>query len=590
MKKTIVIALVFLVASFFCFAQINRQGNSLAIYNLNKIPQERIFVHYNTSLLFAGEQLLYKIYCFNGDSKQLSKISKIGYVELIARDGSTVFKHKINLDSGLGNGDFSIPTDVPTGSYKLFAYTQWMQNNGVKSFFEADLSIINPYQKVSNIYLKQPSDSLLGLYPSEINTSQENLTLDNDLEQMLSLDQTEIGKRKKLTITIKNNETTFGNYSLSVRKLNELITNKPQSSIDFFEAYKTFSKDNDNASQDLFFLPELRGELITGVMTRKDNNAPVSDEKLAMSFTGKNYLLKISTTDNNGRFYFNIDTPYDNSYAILQQLSEDWENKAISFDQNHVDYKGLQFKSFQLYPDMKEQIEERSIQNQIENAYVNVKLDQTSIINQKTPFYREFETTFDLDEYTRFNTIPETIIEVVNQVSIKKTANGDRKFYVIPKAGFQDVGFPTILFVDGVFVQNQEDFMDYNAKKIKTISISKDKYVIGSLFFQGLLSITTIDGDFPETFTSDYLKKIDLFELQKSKIYFKQEYGTDTKSKWDRIPDFRRQLLWVPSLTLTDTEVIELYTSDVVGDYQICLEGFSSNGDPISVTKTFHVE
>jgi hypothetical protein len=372
--------------------------------------------------------------------------------------------------------------------------------------------------------------------------------------------------------------------------LNELITYEPKRSVDFFEAYGRVSKNYATNTQDLFFLPELRGELLSGVMTRKENNAPVSNEKLALSLPGPNYLFKIATTDSNGRFYFNLDTPYDNSYAILQQVSGDWEKNAISFDENSVDYNGLQFKSFKLSSDMKEHIEERSIQNQIENAYVNIKLDKTSNLNQESPFYREFETTYDLDDYTRFNTIPETIIEIVSEVSIKKTADGDRKFYVIPKAGFQDVGFSTILFVDGVFIKNQEDFMDYSAKKIKTISISKDKYAIGSLFFQGLLSITTIDGDFNETFISDDLKKIDLFEPQKNKIYFKQDYGTSTNNKWDRIPDFRRQLLWMPSLTLKSTEVIELYTSDVPGDYSICLEGFSSKGVPISVSKTFRVE
>ena len=590
MRTKTVIALVFLVESFFCFAQINKQENSFAIYNLNKIPQESVFVHYNTNLLFAGEQFLYKIYCFNDESKKLSNISKIGYIELITKDKSIVFRHKIRLEAGLGDGDFFIPTNVPTGSYKLFAYTQWMQNNGVESFFEADLVIINPYQKTPKDYLEQSIDTLLPKEPNNHKTLQETIVLNKDLEQMISLDKIEIGKRKKLTITINNNVFTGGNYSISVRKLNELIPDEPQSIIGFFESYKTSPKDNMKANQKLFFLPELRGELISGVITDKENNVPVSGEKIGLSFPGENYLFKISTTDDYGRFYFNLDAPYDNSSVILQQLSEGPKNKTISFDKNQVDYERLQFRSFQLNSDMKEHIEERSIQNQIENAYVSLKLDKKSIIKQKSPFYREFETIYALDDYTRFNSIKETIVEIVNPVSIKKTADGERRFYIIPKVGFQDVGFSTMLFVDGVFIKNQEDFMDYSAKKIKTISISKDKYSIGSLLFQGILSIATIEGDFSETFNADYQKKIDLFEPQKNKIYFKQDYDLDTNNKWNRIPDFRRQLLWVPSITLKDTEVIEMYTSDVIGDYRICLEGFSSKGVPITVSKTFRVE
>ena len=590
MKKTTVIALVFLVGSLFCFAQISSQEKSIAINNLNNIPQESIFVHYNTSVLFSGEQFLYKIYCFNDESKRLSNISKIGYIELIAKDESIVFRHKIRLDAGLGNGDFFIPTNVPTGSYKLFAYTQWMRNNGVESFFEADLAIINPYQKTPEDYLEQSLNTLVDKEPNDDKTLQETIVLTKDLDQMLSLDKTEIGKRKKVTITINTNDFTSGNYSISVRKLNKVTTYESQSSIGFFEDYKNLPKDNGKEDQKLFFLPELRGELISGVITSKENNTPVSGEQIALSFPGENFLFKISTTDDYGRFYFNLDTPYDNPYVILQQLSEDVKNKDVSFDKNQVDYKGLQFKSFQLNSDMKDQIEERSIQNQIENAYVSLKLDKKSIIKQTSAFYREFETIYDLDDYTRFNTIKETIIEVVNQVSIKKTDGGDRKFRIIPKAGLQDIGLSPMLFVDGVFIKKHEDFMEYSAKKIKTISFSKDTYLIGSLLFQGILSIATIDGDFSETFNADYLKKIDLFEPQKNKIYFKQDYGLDTNNKWDRIPDFRRQLLWVPSMTLKDTEVIEMYTSDIIGDYRICLEGFSSKGVPITVSKTFRVE
>lgn len=590
MKKTTITVLVFLVASLFCFAQINRQENSIAISSLNNIPQERIFLHYNTSLLFSGEQFLYKIYCFNNESKRLSTISKIGYIELIAKDKSIVFSHKIRLDAGLGHGDFFIPTNVPTGSYKLFAYTQWMKNNGVESFFEADLVIINPYQKIPKDYLEQSIDTVLNKDTSVVKALGQTTALSADLDEILSLDKTEIGKRKKLTLTINTKDFTSGNYSLSVRKQNELISDKSQSSIGFFEGYKNLKNHKEKENKKVFYLPELRGELITGIMTDKDNNTPVSGEKIALSFPGDNYLFNISTTDDSGRFYFNLDTPRDNSNVILQHLSEDWENTDISFDKNQVDYNELQFKSFQLNSDMKEQIEERSIQNQIENAYVSLKLDDTSIIKQKSAFYREFEISYDLDDYTRFNSIKETIIEIVNQVSVRKTADGYREFQVRPKAGFQDIGLSTLLFVDGLFVKKHEDFMDYSAKKIKTISFSQEKYLMGSLFFQGILSITTIDGNFYENFNADYQKKINLFEPEKNKIYFKQDYGVDTNSTWDRIPDFRRQLLWIPSMTLKDTEVLEIYSSDVIGDYRIYLEGFSSKGDPISVSKTFRVE
>lgn len=590
MVKTIIIAFVFLIASAPCFSQIDSQENVKAINQLKMMPQESVFVHYNTGLLFAGEQLLYKMYCFNDESKSLSEISKIGYVELIAKDKTVVFKHKVRLENGLGNGDFSLPTTLATGSYKLFAYTQWMQNKDIEYFFEADIAIINPYQKAADEYLETEHNTLANDSLSNNTMQQENAVVDNDPDQILNVNKTKIGKREKLTVTINSQNDFSGHYSVSVRKVNELINNETAHITRFFEQYTSLPKKDAKTNQNLFFLPELRGELLSGFITDKENSTPVVNEKVAVSFPGQNYLFKVSTTGNDGRFYFNLDTPYDNSSVIIQQLSDNWNNRSISFDSNEVTYEGVEFRPFRLSTDMKQQIKERSIQNQLENAYVNLKLDEILSIHQEDPFYRKFQTVYDLDDYTRFNTIKETTVEVIKTVSVKKAEDGNRNFYITPKPGFEDVGFATLLFVDGVFIKNQENFMDYSARKIKTFRISRGKFLIGSLFYQGILSITTVDGDFDETYISDDIEKIDLFEPQKKKRYFKQDYGAETNNKWDRIPDFRRQLLWIPSIFLENSEEVEIYTSDIAGEYKISLEGFSDKGVPISVSKNILVE
>ena len=100
--------------------------NSSDLNGYQDIPQEKVFVHYNTNLLFSGEYLYYRVYCFDANSNELSSLSKIAYVELVGEDKISVFKHKVRLNEGLGQGDYFIPTSVPSGNYKLIAYTQWM--------------------------------------------------------------------------------------------------------------------------------------------------------------------------------------------------------------------------------------------------------------------------------------------------------------------------------------------------------------------------------------------------------------------------------------------------------------------------------
>ena len=121
----------------------------------NALHAEAVYIHHNASLFVAGEQMYYAVYCVNKATNQRSTLSKMAYVELLGADGIRVFRHKIKLNSGTGQGDFFIPTSVPTGNYKLLGYTQWMKNSSVDNFFSSDINIVNPFQKNRDLILDE---------------------------------------------------------------------------------------------------------------------------------------------------------------------------------------------------------------------------------------------------------------------------------------------------------------------------------------------------------------------------------------------------------------------------------------------------
>ena len=64
-----------------------------------------------------------------------------------------------------------------------------------------------------------------------------------------------------------------------------------------------------------------------------------------------------------------------------------------------------------------------------------------------------------------------------------------------------------------------------------------------------------------------------------------------TKVKSNQIPDFRQQLLWIPNLKLNkDGTTIEFFTSDIIGNYEIRVEGFTVKGKPVSIKEVITVE
>ena len=134
MKKTIYILAFILLQVVVSNAQTTIKNKDITVYQ--QIPQEKIFLHHNASFLLTGEYLYYKVYCLSTKTDALSDFSKIAYVELINTNKDQIFRHKVRLESGLGRGDFFLPTNIPSGNYKLIAYTQWMRNGEDQHFFQ----------------------------------------------------------------------------------------------------------------------------------------------------------------------------------------------------------------------------------------------------------------------------------------------------------------------------------------------------------------------------------------------------------------------------------------------------------------------
>lgn len=573
----------------FGFGQSTSTLDDERIKEIQKIPLESVFVHFNGSLFFSGERLKYKFYCFDNSTKKASKISKMGYVSLVAKDGSSVFRQKIVLEAGLGNSDFFIPTSVSTGSYKLIAFSNGMKNAGTESFFKSDVQIINPYEKLPENHIASPPDSLDNTTKNVASkkAARPKRNGDNNLLTIM-VDKPNSGTREevKLKIDMVNGFNASGNYSLSVRKIDAFSSPSKISSKEFLNDFLNKSK----ISPENFkgYIPELRGELISGNIKNKKTDQPAKNQRISLSLPGKNYVHKIATSNEMGEFHFNLSIRYDNSTAVLQVLSENWEDYDIQLYDSVPRYDNLEFYDFRLSSEMEKEILERSIHNQIENAYQQVKQDSTPVLNYGDPFYRNFFKTYFLDDYTRFNSLQETIIEVIDQVSTRNTANGERVFAVRPEIGVPNTILPMV-FVDGLFIKRHQDILGISANRFKSISFSKELFVLGAQTFQGVLHFETMTGNFYEDFKSPHHVKIDLFRPQRPKKYYFEKYDSQNSKK--QIPDYRHQLLWQPNLALAETSTeVSFFTSDLKGQFEISLEGFTLQGTPVSLVKTFNVE
>ncbi|RFN58378.1 hypothetical protein [Marixanthomonas ophiurae] len=591
-KKILHILILFFAIGSVAFmqAQISNRVKSQR-FDTSEIPNEQVFTHLNTSLFFVGEYLYYNLYVINSKTENLSAISKVAYLELINENKESVFKHKIPLASGTGQGDFFIPTTIPSGNYKVVSYTMNMLSKGADNYFQQDITIINPYRGNQDAITKKNDSVLNNVQNPSVKTESDDI-IDNRsslLSFSITTDKKSYSKRSPVTLHFKSETGKFpqGDYSLSVRKVDTVKHASLKHATDYTNPVSENLK-----SQNKFIVPELRGEILTGKISANNKSQKIGKQKIALSIPGDNFIFEISNVDSKGNFYFNIDRPYTNNTVALQVLNNFDNTFEIKVDNEvSISFDALDFNHFYITPEMKNLIVERSVYNQVENAYYSVKPDTVKTIPPHTSIYTKRSKTYNLDEYTRFPTMGETMVEIVNDAWID-WQNGKGTFAIREKENSLRSNAPLLLLVDGFFVQDHQKLIDYSANKVESIAIMQDKYYYGSQTFQGVMVVETIEGDFYENPLKDYVKQVEIVPIQQKKQYFKQVYSnTDNSEASKRVPDYRRQLLWLPELELNESSRnITCYTSDISGIYEFIVEGFTEKGQPIFLKETFTVK
>ncbi len=524
-------------------------------------PGETVVVNVNTNVLLTGETLYCKLYCQN-ENGTASAISRIAYAELIDSNRKSVARQKWILTDGIAQGDFFIPTTLPTGSYKLIAYTQWMLNVSAANFFETNLAVVNPFQPLAQTGTAGEAIPAQGKQP-------------NSGAVAVQTDAQQYGLRSKVNLTLKNLSGAKGKYSVSVRQMESLPAPKA-------------SEAKNTAATGIFgaHLPELRGELVTGKVVSK-NNKSVAGKTVALSIPGKSFAFKLTNTDKDGRFTLILDKNPLASSAVIQVLDENRNDFSIALDPAlAADVSGLKFDDLLLNPEMAQLIEQKSIANQIGNAYYQSKKDSLVPQSQTDAFYHPLEKRYVLDDYTRFPSLRETITEVILEMYSSKSGGKSSIHLRNTTLDSEAYGQPLIL-VDGLLIQDTNELYDYNPENIYAVDLVNFPYVYGPKTFSGLANFITKNTDYETKSKGDYIQKIDLARPAPAKIYFAPDYSDN---RLDRIPDYRHQLLWQPDIVLNQAQTLSFFTSDVAGKFEISVQGFTQNGDPVLVKEYIEVK
>ena len=533
----------------------------------------------NANVLLTGEHLSYKVYNLLGSGKT-STLSKISYVSLRTDKDSVIFDHKLKLQNATAHGSFFIPAALKTGKYKLLSYTNFSLNNEANAAAHRELYIINPFIKSESNIQKDSARTKEVLSSHDVTRSFTDQARANGLS--IITNKLSYAKRGKITISIENQNGTrgYGNYALSVRRVDPVEVTNP-----WLSKYTIVAE-----KENILYIPELRGEIISGKVFTVENDEPVANKIVALSIPGKNFVFKTARTNSNGQFFISIDEPYETKNSIIQINEPNREQYKIALDQKRFKFKDEEFPMLKLDAGLKGWLQERSIQLQIENAYFK----QDSIVvdtDSGNLFYEGLGTEFNLDDFTRFASLEETFAEIITLARIRKKNGKDALEVFDPFNPYKKGSFSTsdpLLLLDGILVQDTDDILSYSAREIESIRVFPQTYRYGPKVYRGIIDFKTIGEAYKPRSDGAHIIEFELISPLAEKEYSSPDYSSRS---FDRIPDYRTQLCWEPNIELSaEANTKSFYASDVTGIYLITLEGYTNNGKNVIVQQRLIVE
>ena len=140
------IRIVLLATLFFVTSRVLAQQEGPFLSNManviNKIPaKELVYLHLDKSNYSFSDTIWYKAYVTIGYMHQPSALSGVLYVELISPKDSLIARQTVRLISGIGWSDIPLRYSLPQGTYRIRAYTQWMENFDKTDFYDQPIRI-----------------------------------------------------------------------------------------------------------------------------------------------------------------------------------------------------------------------------------------------------------------------------------------------------------------------------------------------------------------------------------------------------------------------------------------------------------------
>ena len=509
---------------------------------------ERTYVCTDRHSYVAGEDVFCSVFCFDGGSGSLSDFSSVAYVELISPEGSAV-RVKMALQDGRGAGRLRLPSTLPTGNYRLIAYTALNRNEEDMDYFRGS-RVISVYNTLS---ASRQESVVLDAAPAAVEgkdrpygTAVEGKGRPYGAAAPAGLELEQRGD----SLFLRNSGTECLDFCLSLSISDALPDPEGPGLADFLEAR---SGDRTTLRTDAkLSIPEYEGEIVSIRVP-----AMYSGVTAVLSGPGLRNDIYSSTVDSTGLVSFYTGNIYGDRDLVFElnsrDVNDDFSLEVLSpFASPELDRDGV--PELHLNGSVAEDLKRRSVAMQISRHFGIDEYMDSLQLRPDLLFKGGAMTVYEMDDYTRFPTMRETIVEYVREVHIRRQ-DGEPVLKIVPGKSFESyssmLGGNALVLVDGVPVSEHGRVLDLNPALLRRICIYPYDVSTGSCIYSGVVNFISFRGDMAGLQFPGRVRILDFHG-----VTFPVTVGA---AKEDSLsPDYRYTRIWQPLLHLEAGEELAL--------------------------------
>jgi len=533
---------------------------------------ERVWVSTDKDVYLSGETVWCSVFSIDATTGSLSHENSVAYLEMSSVSG-TLVTCKIAMVGGRGSGAFQIPVSAHTGNYTLVGYTASSRG---RSDVHADARLLSVFNTSSGLRVKGGVDIV------DPSAYAALAAKDNMASGPLSIGvESSVPRSSAVTLNIGNSLPSGASLSLSVHCDDGIIAPDGKSIVDFvgtpFAPFQGSAEDKE-------------GETLHGRLFGADASTVTQDLDLlaVVAFPGYAedvYAGKISA---DGTASFRTGNIYGDRDMVCEIVGlDDSRECRLVIESPFLGVKVPSFPSLKLSEASKDALEKRMKSLLTPGRYSLDTLAEFLPKRGSIFLADDLCKRYHLDDYRRFPTIRETLVEITPDLRIRKDIKGRPQIQTVLEGVVRDnleFSGNMLVLIDGVPVKDVEKLLEFDAMLVGDILIYPYNYSLGNAIFNGVVDFVTKTGD------------ISSFKFDRNVVIVDwQGEAYPVAFTCPNLPeggeDFRNTLYWHPQIDLKAGEntSVQVRTPSYPGRFKIVAEGISADGKPLRSEASFEV-